>query len=150
MKLLTRAAIWGGGLALLAATAIDTVAVIGRHLGTPLTGSIELMQAAVLVSGAMGLVIATLDSAHARVHLLVDRLPPAWRDRADRFSDLLTLLFVLALLAGSVWLASDLWDGNEQSELLGVPWRALRLFANGCLAAALLILARRVVQRHEP
>ena len=43
-----KAAIWLGGIALLAATAIDTLAVIGRHLGIPVTGSIELMQAAVL------------------------------------------------------------------------------------------------------
>ena len=43
------------------------------------------------------------------------------------------LLFA-ALLAGSVWLAADLWDGYERSELLGVPWKLLRLIANALAA----------------
>ncbi len=147
MNRLTRIGIWAGGIALLAATAIDTVAVIGRHIGLPLTGSIELMQAAVLVSGVLGIVFATLDDAHARVKLVVERLPARWRGLADRASDALTLAFVLALLAGSLWLSADLWGGHEQSELIGVPWAGLRLVANIGLAAAALILLLRVIRR---
>ncbi len=136
--------IWLGGLALLLAVAIDTIAVIGRHVGLPLTGSIELMQAVILVSGALSLVVATVDQSHARVRLLVDKLSGNWRDMADRLSSALTMLFYLALLAGSAWLAADLWNGSEQSEWLGVPWRLLRLIANICLLAASLVLLRRV------
>lgn len=147
MNRLTQFAIWGGGGALLAATAIDTIAVAGRHVGMPVAGSIEMMQAAVLIAGSIGLVIATLDRVHARVRLLSDRLSPLWRDRAERLSDLITLLFVLALLAGSVWLATDLWNGYEQSELLGVPWAALRAIANICLLVVAGIVAWRVVAR---
>ena len=147
MTKLTRMAIWIGGIALLAATAIDTVAVIGRHIGLPLGGSIELMQAAVLVSGALGIVISTLDDAHARVRLVVDRMPERWRALADRASDALTLLFVLALLAGSAWIAVDQFSGHEESELLGVPWWALRLVANACLLATVAILGWRVVRQ---
>lgn len=138
--------IWIGGLALLAATLIDTIAVIGRHVGLPLTGSIELMQAAVLVSSSIGIVVATLESSHARVRLLVDRLRLPMRAVADRLSDGFTLIFLLCVLAGSLWLAMDLWDGNEQSELLGVPWAALRLIANLCLLTAAAILAKRVIR----
>lgn len=136
--------IWLGGLALLLAVAIDTIAVIGRHVGLPLTGSIELMQAVILVSGALSLVVATVDQSHARVRLVVDKLSGNWRDMADRLSSALTMLFYLALLAGSAWLAADLWNGSEQSEWLGVPWRLLRLIANICLLAASLVLLRRV------
>lgn len=145
----TKLAIWVGGVALLAATLIDTVAVVGRHIGFPLTGSIELMQAAVLVSGSMGLVIATLERSHARVHLLVDRLGASWRHLADRVSDGLTLLFCAALLVGSVWLSIDLWNSNEQSELLGVPWRVLRMTANLALLAVCAILLWRIVRRER-
>lgn len=147
MKAAKNAAILVGGLALLAATAIDTLAVIGRNVGLPLTGSIELMQAAVLVSGAIGLVIATVEQSHARVRLLVDKLSPRWRALADRLSNLLTLIFFLALLTGSVWLAADLWDAHEQSEWLGVPWRILRLFANICLFAVCILMLFRIVRR---
>jgi TRAP-type C4-dicarboxylate transport system permease small subunit len=139
-----------GGLALLAATAVDTVAVIGRNIGLPLTGSIELMQAAVLVSGGIGLVIATIEQSHARVRLIVDRLSPKWRVLADRASDALTAIFVLALLAGSAWLAADLWGAHEQSELLGIPWRLLRLIANLSLLAVCAILVWRIAQKVRP
>lgn len=138
--------IWIGGLALLAATLVDTFAVIGRHIGLPLTGSIELMQAVVLVSGSIGLVVATWDLSHARVRIVVERLSPAARRVADVLSDLLTLAFVLALLAGSVWLSADLWNGHEQSELVGVPWLVLRLIANVCLFACAVLLAARLVR----
>lgn len=144
-----RACIWVGGLALLAATATDTLAVIGRAIGAPLTGSIELMQAIVLVSGTFGLIVATLDDSHARVRLVVDRLSAGKRLWADRFSDVLALLFVLALLAGSVWLAVELWGSHEQSEVIGVPWALLRLIANGVLLAVAVILLWRIAQR-EP
>lgn len=139
-----------GGLALLAATAVDTVAVIGRNIGLPLTGSIELMQAAVLVSGGIGLVIATIEQSHARVRLIVDRLSPKWRVLGDRASDALTAIFVLALLAGSAWLAADLWGAHEQSELLGIPWRLLRLIANLSLLAVCAILVWRIAQKVRP
>ena len=121
--------------------------MIGRAVGLPLTGSIELMQAIVLVSGTFGLIITTLDDSHARVRLLVDRLSPARRVLADRFSDLLALLFVLALLAGSVWLSVELWGGHEQSEVVGVPWALLRLIANFVLLTVAGILAWRIVRR---
>jgi TRAP-type C4-dicarboxylate transport system permease small subunit len=143
-------AIIAGGVALLAAAAIDTVAVIGRNIGLPLTGSIELMQAAVVISGGIGLIIATIEQSHARVRLLVDRLTPERLVWADRASDALTLIFVLALLAGSIWLAADLWHAHEQSELLGIPWRLLRLVANGSLLAVCVILVWRIARKARP
>ena len=131
-----------GGIALLAATAFDTVAVIGRQVGFAVHGTIELIQAAVLIAGSLALIAATAANNHARVRLLVNRLDRS-REWLERGSDLLTALFVLALLAGSSWLAVDLWSSHEVSEIAGVPWRWLRLFANFALAvvAALALLA---------
>lgn len=150
MNTATKLATCAGGAALLLATAIDTIAVTGRNVGLPLTGSIELMQAVVLVSSALGLVIATIDQSHARVRLLVDRLSQRNRAAADRLSDSLTFLFLLALLIGSAWISADLWTAHERSELLGVPWRVLRLIANVCLLTACLLLLRRVFERKGP
>lgn len=146
MSMPKRLIIWIGGIALLAATLIDTIAVIGRHVGLPLTGSIELMQAMVLVSSAIGVIIATLESSHARVRLVVDRFGPRLRGVADRLSDALTLAVVLCFFAGSVWLAADLWNAHERSELLGVPWALLRLITNASLAVTALILVVRIVR----
>ena len=142
-----RAVVWLGGGALLAATLIDTVAVIGRNAGFAINGAIELIQAAVLVAGGVALVLATIAHAHARVHLLLDRLPPTYKLLAERGSALVTALFFAAMLTGSLWISADLWGAHELSELVAVPWRWLRLFANLCLLGAVLALLRQAVER---
>jgi TRAP-type C4-dicarboxylate transport system permease small subunit len=139
--------IWTGGAALLAATAVDTVAVVGRQVGMPLRGSIELIQAAVLIAGTVALICATLADRHARVRLIVDRLRPRAGNVAERSSDLLTALFLLSLLAGSAWLAVELWSSHERSEIVGVPWRWLRFLANLGLAAAIVLVFMHAVRR---
>lgn len=146
---MTRALIWLGGLALLAATLIDTIAVVGRNSGFALHGAIELIQAAVLVAGGVALVIATLAESHARVQLLLGRLSPPRKALAERLCALVMALFFAAMLAGSLWLAADLWAAHELSELLGLPWRWLRLFANLCLLGSALLLLRQVTGRQR-
>ena len=138
--------IWLGGIGLLAATGIDTLAVIGRHVGWPVEGAIELVQVAVLVAGALAILCATLDGSHARVHLVVDRLREGPRDRAKRLALVVLALFLAALLAGSGWIAFDLWSAHEESELVGVPWRWLRLFANLALLAGVIVALRQAVK----
>ena len=145
MKTPLKLVILVGGVALLAATAIDTFAVLGRHVGIPVPGSIEMMQAVVLVSGVIAMLVATIENAHARVRLVVERLSPGRRAIADRLSNLLSLIFFAALFGGSSWIAWDLRDAYEQSELLGIPWMLLRLIAGLVLLATCAVLAWRVV-----
>ncbi|WP_305097691.1 TRAP transporter small permease [Croceibacterium aestuarii] len=134
--------VWTGGAALLAAMAIDTLAVIGRNVGMPIIGSIELVQAAILVSGTIALVLATLHGGHARVRLVIDRLQGAPRHVLAKTSRLASTCLFAALACGSIWLAADLWSGHERSEVVGVPWRILRLIANaGFVACTLIALA---------
>src|ERR1700683_4759700 len=91
-----------GAAALLFAVAVDAIAVIGRHIGTPLLGSIELMQAAILIAASAAIVSATLVDKHAVVHLLIDRLPPRVRAIMDRVHAALCALFFAALAGGSI------------------------------------------------
>lgn len=119
--------VWIAGGALLAAMLVDTLAMLGRQLQTPLLGSIEIVQACVLFAACGALIVAASDRAHARVHLLLDRLSPAWRGRLQRVHALTAVLFYAALLGGSVWIAADLWSGHEESELLRIPYRPLRV-----------------------
>jgi TRAP-type C4-dicarboxylate transport system permease small subunit len=119
--------VWLGGGALLVAMAVDTLAMLGRTFQVPLLGAIEIVQASVLIAASGALVIAALDEAHARVRLVLDRLPAGWRHSAERCYALAALLFYGALLAGSVWIAADLWGGHEESELLRIPYRPLRV-----------------------
>lgn len=136
-----------GGIALLAATAIDAVSVIGRNIGLPVRGAIELVQVAVLVAGTLALLVATAERSHAKVHLVVDRMSETAKRTLERVFALLGALFFAALLAGSLWLAVDLWSGDEQSEVVGVPWSGLRLFANVGLAAIVLVLFAQAIRR---
>lgn len=127
MNRLRDALVWVAGGALLAAMLVDTAAMLGRHLGMPLLGAIELVQAAVVIASAGALVCAALEAVHARVHLIVDRLPPAARAWSAGINALAAALFYAALLAGSAWITRDLWRGHEESELLRIPYRPLRV-----------------------
>lgn len=132
--------VWLGGAGLLTATLTDVVGVIGRHIGVPLHGTIEIVQAAVLVTGSLALIAASITGSHAQVHVLLDRLPKVWRPAFEWLSVILSFAFFGSLLAGSVWIAWDMWGGNEQSELLGIPWSVLRAFANLALIVILLAM----------
>jgi TRAP-type C4-dicarboxylate transport system permease small subunit len=138
-----------GAAALLFAVAVDAIAVIGRHIGKPLLGSIELMQASILVAASVAIVSATLVDKHAVVHLLIDRLSPRARALMDRFHAALCAIFFFALAAGSIWIAHDLRRGNEESELLHIPYVPLRVISIVSVAAVALIYAARIAKRRE-
>jgi hypothetical protein len=141
--------IWTGGAALVAATVIDTVAVVGRQVGFAVHGSIELMQAAVLIAGSLALVAASAAGTHARVRLVVERMGQ-WRPWFETMSELLTVTLLVALLAGSAWLAIDLWHSHEVGEVTGIPWRWLRLVTNLALAAMIAIALDSLFKDRQP
>jgi TRAP-type C4-dicarboxylate transport system permease small subunit len=117
-----------GGFGLLGATAADSLAVVGRHAGFRLLGSIELVQAAVILLGASAMLIATIVGGHATVHIVTERLTRPTAARLARACSFVSGMVFLCLSAGSIWVASDLWHGFEQTELLHIPLRWLRLF----------------------
>lgn len=139
-----RMAIWFGGLALLAAAMIDSCAVVARNANMGIHGSIELIQAAVLIAGAIGLVVAIGSRTYARVHLLTERASASGKIWMERVAILMVAIFFLCILGGSSWIAADLWGGQELSEVMGVPWRWMRLFANLCFVIACLIAIRQI------
>jgi TRAP-type C4-dicarboxylate transport system permease small subunit len=116
-----------GGIALLFAMAVDAVAVAGRHIGIPLPGSIELVQAAILVASSAAILSATLADKHARVHLVMDRLKGRPLAALKRIQAAFSVLFFCALAAGSIWIFLDLWGGYEESEVLHSPFAPLRI-----------------------
>lgn len=124
---LARVAYVLGGGGLLAATLTDAFAVAGRHTGFHLLGSIELVQAAVVTLATSAMLIATIVGGHASVHIVTERLPKSTAERLARIASAISGLTFLAIAAGSAWVASDLWDGHERTELLHLPLRWLRL-----------------------
>jgi len=139
--------VWMSGGALLGAVVTDSLAMMGRQIQVPLIGSLELVQAAVLVASAGALVVATLDGAHARVNLIRDRLPTSWRTGLDRLHALAAAVVHGSLLAGTIWIATDLWTGHEESELLRIPYRPLRLVVAFSFATLLALSLRALGRR---
>lgn len=144
MKTLYQALVWIAGGALLLAMAMDTLAMLGRQFGVPFLGAIELVQATVLVASSGALLVAAFEGSHARVHLLLDRWPEYVRALVERLHAAAAVLLYTALLAGSAWIAAGLWHGHEESELVRVPYRPLRVIVVITLTLLLLHSLRRM------
>jgi len=136
-----------GGAALLATVAIIAVAVVARHLGRTLTGSLELAQATILIASSCSLLAATLAQRHATVHLLVDRVGRGVRAVLLSIGRLLGAIFFVLLAIGEIWIASDLWYGHEESEVLHIPYAPLRIISIAAVLGAAAVMAARLVGR---
>lgn len=139
---LARVAVAVGSVGLVGAMATDTIAVLGRHTGFSLLGSIEIVQVAIVLLASASIVLATLLRQHAAVHILTERLRPEMTRRLARGSSLMSGLFFAVLTIGALWLIGDLWDGHERSELLHVPFRVLRIVFALALATVTAIFIR--------
>lgn len=140
---LARAAFLVGAAGLLIATAIDSLAVLGRHTGFAFLGSIEIVQSAVVLAASGAIVVATLARSHAAVHILTDRLSPAAAGRLAHIAAILSAIVFVCMAVGSFWLMIEGWGGHERTELLQIPFRWLRLIWT---LAALLVAVLFVVQ----
>lgn len=138
-----------GGSALLIAMGVDALALAGRNIGVPFLGSIEIVQAAVLVSGAVAMLVATFAGIHARVRLLVARTSPRLRSTLETLALGASAVFFVGLAAGSLWITHDMWTGGEESELLHLPYRPLRLFIVLVMIAVAIAFAVRALSRRQ-
>lgn len=145
-----RVAFFVGVAGLLVATAADSIAVLGRHTGFALLGSIEIVQASIVFIAAASMVSVTLAQGHAAVHILTDRLSPPRKRALARIASLLGAITALMLAAGSLMLLADLWGGHERSELFHIPLRWLRLLTTIGLIFVAILFARQVFARHQP
>lgn len=144
---LRRVALTTGSAALLLAMATDALAVAGRHLGFTILGTIEIVEACIVVAATSAIVITTLDHGHARVRILLERLSPSAAGGLERAADMLAALLFVVLAAGSAWLAHDLWNGHELTEVLGLPLRWFRAF---WIAGSLITAAIFAVRATRP
>jgi TRAP-type C4-dicarboxylate transport system permease small subunit len=138
-----------GSCALLGAMAVDAAAVVGRHLGIPLLGSLEIVQALILIAASSAVVSATLANKHAAVHLLINRVSAPAKLWMKRINSILGVIFLLMLAAGTAWIARDLWGEHEQSELLHIPFAPLRIACLVALVLAAAILVRGLFGRRD-
>jgi TRAP-type C4-dicarboxylate transport system permease small subunit len=150
MTLLTRLSFGIGAFGLLGAMLVDFTAVIGRHTGVPLLGSIEMSEVCIVCMASASLLGVTLQRGHASVHLLTEHLRERPKSGFARVSDALSALFFAFVLGGSAVLVSELWNGAEQSELLGLPIIPLRVIWCASLAGIVLCFVLRALLSTAP
>jgi TRAP-type C4-dicarboxylate transport system permease small subunit len=136
--------IGAGGLAVVMLT--EALAVIGRHIGWPILGALEIVQAAILPAACASMVVGTLADAHAAVHLITDRLSGSPKVWLARFAALLSACFFAGLAAGATWLAYDMWGAYEESEVLLIPYRPLRITVVLAMAIVTALFAYRLLR----
>ncbi len=144
---LSRIALWVGSAGLLMAMTIDTCSVLARQMGFVLPGNIELIQPCITAAIAAALVLATLQQAHAAVHLFTSHMTPAWRQRLGWLGGVATTVALALLAAGCCWIAIELWPLDERSDLLQLPIAPARWLWCGALALAALLEAWRCARR---
>ena len=132
-----------GAIGLATATLVDTVAVAGRWLSLPLHGALEIIQAAVLITACVSMLTATLEESHATVHLLLNRVGPRVKAALTRAASLVAAALFVALTIASIWLVIEHWDGREETELLHIPLRPLRLLCSASMLLILIVFAYR-------
>ena len=135
-----------GSFALLTVMIVETVAVIGRHLHQPLVGALEIVQAAIVPTACAAMAITTICQGHALVHLLVDRLPLHVRRRMLRIGCLMSGIFFAALCAGEIWLTHDFWNSFEETDVLRIPLRPLRILVTVSAGVLAVIFFHRASQ----
>jgi TRAP-type C4-dicarboxylate transport system permease small subunit len=135
-----------GIIGLVAATVTDSVAVTGRHLGLPLIGSIEIVQAAIVMLACASIVLATAARAHASIHVVTERVGPHVRRRLALVASVVSICAAIALAAGSLMMLADTWSGHERSETLHIPFALLRLLVLVSLLGVALLFARDITR----
>ncbi len=144
-----RAAIWLGSVAILVAMVCDASAVVGRHIGIPLLGSIEIVQCAVSVAGASAIAATAQLNLHAAIRVLTDRLPANIQLGGLFITDSLAAIFFAALAFGCGWIAWDLRSGAEATDLLAVPLQPFRLFVTLAFALTATSFAWTAIRSEE-
>jgi TRAP-type C4-dicarboxylate transport system permease small subunit len=138
-----------GAIGLLLAMGVEALAVLGRHVRFPFFGALEIIQTAILLTASAAMVSTTLSRTHAGVTLLTDRLGPKPRGVLKRLSAFLSMLFFAGLAVGSLWLTVDAWNEYEQSELLHIPFRPLRVISFTAVAAIAVLFARELFRSRD-
>lgn len=136
-----------GATGLLLAMSVEAIAVLGRQLGMPLLGALEIIQAAILLTASASMLSATFAGAHATVHLLLERLAPTARSILRRAGFALSSIFFALLAVAAAWLTIDAWNEFEHSELLHIPYRPLRVIVVVMTAAVAVVFASKALQR---
>lgn len=141
-----------GALVLLAVATVAVVSIVGRWLiNSPITGDVELMQVACVVSIACFLPYCQWRGGHVQVTFFTERAAPALRRVLDRLGQL-TLATVMLLLAWRAGVGvAEMKAHGETTMVLGFPaWLMYLALVPGLLLSAAVALHAALTDARVP
>lgn len=130
-----------GVLAYCAAAVISVADVIGRRLGTPVLGVVDLVQLCVMSGAWLCIPWGFTAGAHVGVEFLLERMPPGWA-RALQTVAALAAIVLMGLILWKCWGA---WQMQallgDRSQQLGIPMGYYWLPLLGGAAASIVAAA---------
>lgn len=147
LRMLVTAAAVVGVLGYAAAAVLTVGDVIGRQIGTPIPGMVDLVQLFVLGGAWLVIPYAFMTGAHVGVDLVVDMLPRAV-ERGARALASLAAVGLLGLMLMECYKAFQMQIlFGDKSQQLGIPimyyWVPLLIGVGLSILAALLTLVPR-------
>lgn len=145
----------GAGVTAYAAAALLTVAnVIGRQVGLPISGVVDLVQLCVVGGAWLVIPYAFLTGAHVGVDLLVESMPDAVRVPLRVLASLVAIGLLILILLNCYETFQQQMMFGDRSQQLGIPilyyWAPLLYgVALSAVAAALALVPNRWVGRVE-
>ncbi len=129
------------GLALLAIIILTIADIIGRHMGTPIPGAIDLIQLLACLSTAAAIPYVTAVKGHIAVEFFFQRLTPQRRIFWDTLNRLTIIIFFMYLAIKSFQHGSRLLEKNAVALSLGIPifWILWVMGVSFCLVILVVI-----------
>ena len=141
------------GVAAYGAAAVVTVAdVVGRRIGLPVDGVVDLVQLFVMAGAWLVMPFAFMTGAHVGVDFLVDRMPRV-PEVALRALAMATAAVLLALMLVYGWQTAGMrMMFGDRSQQLGIPivWYWAPMLAGLGLSVLGAVLGFLAVLRPEP
>ncbi len=140
-----------GVLSYCGAAAVSVADVVGRRIGTPVPGVVDLVQLFIMAGAWLSIPWAFLAGAHVGVDFLLDRMPRAW-SRALHLLAALTAVVLMALILWQCWRTYQVqFLLGDKSQQLGIPislyWLPLLLGAAASVLAILPVIIRLLTDR---
>ena len=134
----------GIGFASFAVAAVLTVTdIIGRQVGWPIIGIVDLVQLCVLSGAWLVIPYAFLKGSHVGVDLLVLLLPPTFNRFFEILANLAAAVLLLLMLGACIEVYSQQVLFGDRSQQLGIPitWYWLPLLTGVGLSILAVLLS---------
>ena len=130
LERVTKAGVFLGGIALIAAMLLTISNILGRPLKIVIPGSYEIFELIMVIPVGFALVYAALKKYHVIVNLIVSRFPPKIGAAAEMLAAFLSFAIwgLMAYAAASLAFETGLKEISDTLEIPYLPFRMVWIF----------------------